>query len=72
MDDMKQRYNLAKTDNFRCFRYNLKLKLAVVEGVRNMYYDYAYAKAEKVAELRRDLYGETVEIVGSDTETEEE
>ena len=72
MDDMKQRYNQAKTDNFRCFRYNLRLKLAVIEGVRNMYYDYAYAKAEKVAELRHDLYGETVEAVGSDTETEEE
>ena len=37
-----------------------------------MYYDYAYAKAEKVAELRQDLYGEAVEIVASDTETEEE
>ena len=70
--DMKERYSQAKTDNFKCFRYNLRLKLAVTEGVRNMYYDYAYAKAEKVAELRQDLYGETVEIVASDTETEEE
>ena len=72
LDDMKERYSQAKADNFRCFRYNLRLKLAVIEGVRNMYYAYAYAKAEKVAELRHDLFGETVDIVVSDTETEEE
>ena len=49
------------------FRYNLRLKLAVVEGVRNIYYDYAYAKADQVADLRRELFNESVEIVsGSD------
>ena len=37
-----------------------------------MYYEYAYAKAEKVSELRNDLYGATVGIVGSDRETEED
>jgi hypothetical protein len=34
-----------------------------------MFYDYAYAKADKVAELRRELFDETVEIIsGSDSE----
>ena len=37
-----------------------------------MYYDYAYAKAEMVSELRHDLFGETVEIVASITESEED
>ena len=37
-----------------------------------MYYDYAYMKAEKVAALSHDLYGETVEIQLSNAESEEE
>ncbi|WAR07335.1 hypothetical protein MAR_017293 [Mya arenaria] len=39
------------------------------ECVRNMYYDFAYSKADRVAELRRELFDESVEIVsGSDSE----
>ena len=72
LTDMKYRYSRAKDDNFRCFRYNLRLKLAVIEGVRNMYYDYAYMKAEDVARLRHDLFGESVEIVTSDSELDDE
>ena len=63
-----RRKNARRTNN-RSFRYNLRLKLAVVEGVRNMYYDYAYAKADQVADLRRELFNESVEIVsGSDSD----
>ena len=72
LEDFKDRYSKAKEDNFRCFRYNLRLTLSVIEGVRNMYYDYAYMKAEKVAALSNDLFGETVEIQTSDSESEEE
>ncbi|WAR07333.1 LOW QUALITY PROTEIN: hypothetical protein MAR_017291 [Mya arenaria] len=61
-DGQKKQHNKA-------FRYNLRLKLAVIEGVRNMYYDFAYSKADRVAELRRELFDESVEIVsGSDSE----
>ena len=69
---MKDRYSRAKDDNFRCFRYNLRLKLAVKEGVRNMYYDYAYMKAEDVARLRQDLFGDDLDIVVSDSETDDD
>ena len=31
--------------------------------MRNMYYDYAHKKAEAVAELRQELFGEVVDIV---------
>jgi hypothetical protein len=34
------------------------LRIAVVDGMRNMYYDYAHKKAEVVAELRQELFGE--------------
>ena len=69
LSDVQKRYKNAKRYNNRAFRYNLRLKLAVIEGARNMYYDYAYNKADSIAELRRDLFDESVEIVsGSDSE----
>ena len=72
MDDFKDRYSQAKNDNYRGFRYILRLKLSVIEGVRNMYYDFAYMKAEKVAALRQDLFGEEIDIRTSDAESYEE
>ena len=69
----QKRYRTAKRTGNKAFRYNLRLKLAVIEGVRNMYYDYAYTKADNVAELRRDLFNESVEIVSaSDSEYDSE
>ena len=69
LGEVQKRYKMAKRSNNRAFRYNLRLKLAVIEGARNMYYDYAYIKADQVAKLRRDMFDESVEIVsGSDSE----
>ena len=63
IDNMKRRYKRAKNDNINRFRYNLRLKLAVIEGVRNMYYEYAHMKAQQVSDIRRQLFGEVVEII---------
>lgn len=69
LGEVQKRYKNARNTNNRSFRYNLRLKLAVVEGVRNMYYDYAYTKADQVADLRRELFDESVEIIsGSDSD----
>ena len=69
LGDVQKRYKMAKRSNNSAFRYNLRLKLAVIEGARNMYYDYAYIKADQVAQLRKDMFDESVEIVsGSDSE----
>ena len=69
LGEVQKRYKAAKKSNNRSFRYNLRLKLAVIEGARNMFYDYAYSMADQVAELRRELFNESVEIVsGSDSE----
>ena len=35
--------------------------------MRNMYYDYADKKAEAVAELRQELFGEIVYIVSDES-----
>ena len=72
MDDFKDKYSQAKNDNYRGFRYNLRLKLSVIEDVRNMYYDCAYMKAEKVAALRQNLFGEEIDIRTSVAESDEE
>ena len=69
LGEVQKRYKMAKRCNNKAFRYNLRLKLAVIEGARNMYYDYAYVKADQVAQLRREMFDESVEIVsGSDSE----
>ena len=66
MSDLQSRYSRAKAENHRSFRYSLRLRLAVVEGLRNMYYDYAHNKAQTVADLRREMYGEDVQIISDD------
>ena len=52
LEGLQRRYDKARQDNQRTFRYTLRLKMASVEGVRNAYYEYACEKAEKIAELR--------------------
>ncbi|KAH3720150.1 hypothetical protein DPMN_063044 [Dreissena polymorpha] len=66
LNDVQKRYHNACAENLRSFRYNLRLKMSCVESVRDTYYDYAYAQAEVVADLRRKLYGEVVNIVTDD------
>lgn len=70
LDSLQQRYNKAKKDNHRSFRYSLRLRIAVVDGMRNMYYDYAHKKAEAVAELRQELFGEVVDIISDESSTD--
>ena len=38
--------------------------------MRNMYYDYAHKKAEAVAELRQELFGEVMHIVSDESSVE--
>ncbi len=52
LEGLQRRYNKAREENRRSFRYNLRLRMATVEGVRNAYYEFACEKAEKIAELR--------------------
>ena len=70
---LTKRYESAKAECFRSFRYNLRVRLAVVEGVRNVFYEYARDMAEDIADLRRELYGQNVEIItDTDGETDNE
>ena len=60
---LTKRYHSARAAGIKGFRYNLRVRIATVEGVRNMYYEYARLRAEEVAELRKELFNENVVIV---------
>lgn len=71
MGDLQFRYNKAWVENHRSFRYSIRLRLAILEGLINMYYDYAHIKAYTIADLRREMFGENVQIITSDTSDSE-
>lgn len=62
MADLKKRYKSAKTARNRVFQCKLRRNLAIVDSTRSMFHDYARTKAELVADLRAELFGEPVEI----------
>ncbi|WAR19793.1 hypothetical protein MAR_001631 [Mya arenaria] len=50
------RYKKARDNNRKSLRYPLRLRLAMIEGIRNMYYDYATQKVEEIERLRNVDY----------------
>ena len=55
LDEVAVRYRRAKAGNQRSHRYHLRLRLSVIEGVRNMYYDFATTKATEIQMIRQLL-----------------
>lgn len=55
LQDLQVRYTRAKRDKRGAFRYNIRLRMSGVEGVRNAYYEYARQKADKVLYLRHQI-----------------
>lgn len=51
--DLEIRYKRAVKNKKNSFRYNLRLRLSVVTGVKMMYHHYASTKAEELSKLRR-------------------
>jgi hypothetical protein len=41
----------------KSFRYTQRLQLATVEGIRNMFYEYAVKQAKEVARLQKQIKG---------------
>ena len=56
LDDNETRYDRANNPNQRTVRYGLRMKLSVLEGVRNMYVEYATMKAEELMLLQCQLW----------------
>ena len=62
LDALQVRYIRANRDQHRSLRYSLRLQIATVEVVRNVFYQYAKVKGAELAQLRRNLFGEVVDV----------
>uniref|UniRef100_K1QZF9 Uncharacterized protein n=1 Tax=Magallana gigas TaxID=29159 RepID=K1QZF9_MAGGI len=54
LSSASRRYRMPHTSGRRSFRYSLRLRLAAIEGLRNVYYEYAMIKAQEMQQVRRD------------------
>ena len=76
--DTQVHYDRAVNDQHRTYRYTLRLRLATLEGIRNMYHDYAVNKADELDELQDRLIEagllqeETEDIDSEDSESGED
>jgi hypothetical protein len=50
--EKQERYNRAYKFKQRSWRYTLRLQLATLEGMRNMFYEYAYQRADELEALQ--------------------
>ena len=64
--EIQIRYDRAAAVNRRSFRYSLRIQLVELEGVRNMYYQYARAKAEELDHMKQQI----LESLSEDSEEE--
>ena len=61
--ESKKRYERAASKNYRSFRYRNRLRLSVVEGVRNVFLQFARDIADNISDLWWELYCEVVFII---------
>ena len=61
VQELQTRYDRAVQDNRRQYRYTLRLRLCTVEGLRNMYYEYACQSADEIEELEESMRQHGVE-----------
>ena len=59
IEEIEVRYKRVEQINRRSYRYILRLRLLSLEGVRNMFYDYAHAKADILEKMQLELYNKT-------------
>lgn len=70
IEDAQIRYDRAYKTNRRSFRYTCRLQLATLEGMRNMFYEYACNRADELEALQEDLIAAGLISDSSDTEEE--
>ena len=75
LDGIKKRYNRAKEENHKTFRYSLRMRIMVLEGLLRTYCHYTCLKKNEVLDLRFKLYGENPDdgenYYNMDSETDE-
>ena len=68
IEALQTRYNRAMKRNRRSFRYSVRLRLATLEGIRNMFYEYASRMADELEELQERV---VVDRAAGDSDLEE-
>ena len=58
--ELQVRYDRATSEGNAAYRYQLRLKLCVVEGTRDMYFEYAERVGVQLDECRLRLWGPDV------------
>lgn len=54
------RYDRATSTNQRSFRYSLRIQLVELEGVRNMFWQYARKRAEDLDSMKHTILASLV------------
>lgn len=62
------RYLKAREQGYKCFRYSLRMRLAVTEAMRDIYYRFAKVKGREIVRLRQALFGEDILFEVSDSD----
>ena len=52
LNDLEMRFKCSAENGNRVYNYNQRIKLCVVEGVRNVYYEYAQRISDRLDALR--------------------
>ena len=53
VEQLTNKYNEALAAANKTLRYRLRLRISVMEGVRNMFYEFAAMKASVITQLQR-------------------
>ena len=55
LEDLNTKYRRCRRNNMRGLRYGVRLQLSTVEGLRNMFYEYACQRADELEEMQQCL-----------------
>ena len=53
VEQLTNKYNEADATDNKTLRYRLRLRISVMEGVRNMFYEFAAIKASVITQLQQ-------------------
>lgn len=68
LKDLKVRYEQALNNKNKYSLQNLRTRISVTDGVRSMFYEYVYTRAEDVAMLKHDIkfWKENDDVISGD------
>ena len=55
VENLTSRYSESEQRGNKIVYYQLRLRISILEGVRNMFYEYAAQKANVITELQRHI-----------------